>query len=535
MQQTFDFVIVGAGSSGAVLASKLAENSQYRVLLIEAGPSDKNPLIDIPRGFGKLHSDPRFMWRYQTEPETGTGGKPDVWLRGKTLGGSSAVNGMVYVRGQREDYDAFDTLGLPGWNWSVMGDYFRRLEDHALGDDGVRGVGGPLGLRPHPVASPATEAVIAAGAGVGLPRLDDLNGTRQEGVGYFSHNIRNGRRVTASLAFLHAAMKRPNLTVMTDTLVEKVVFEGRRAVGVRCCRNGTVETMRAGREVVLCAGALESPKLLQLSGVGPAAHLRDLGIEVVADSPLVGANMREHRNIKFSQRLSLPASASENREFHGLRLAANSLRYVVTRSGVLSWGSHEVGAFFRAAPDATRPDAEFLMSPYSYSVSEAGPAIDSFPGLHLMAYVLRPESRGSVLIGSADPTAPPVICPAFFTDEYDCRVAIGIYHFLRRLFDQPALKTIIAEELEPGRLTGDDEILDAFRTSGVTGYHAVSTCAMGAADTDVLDARLRVRGVGGLRVMDCSSVPLMIAGNTNAPMMAMGWRAADLILEDNPR
>lgn len=532
MQQTFDFVIVGAGSAGAVLASKLAE-SRHSVLLIEAGPSDNNPLIDIPKGFGKLHGDPRYMWRYQTEPESGTGGKPDIWLRGKTLGGSSAVNGMVYVRGQPEDYDAMDALGLPGWNWSVMSDYFRRLEDHTLGDDGVRGTGGPLGVRPHPVVGPATEAVIAAGVGLGLPRLDDLNGTSQEGVGYFSHNIRSGRRVTASRAFLHAAMKRPNLTVMTDTLVEKIVFEGRRAVGVRCRRNGTVETIRAGREVVLCAGALESPKLLQLSGVGPASHLRDLGIEVIADSPQVGANMREHRNIKFSQRLSLPASASENREFHGLRLAANSLRYVATRGGVLSWGSHEVGAFFRAASDATRPDAEFLMSPYSYSMSEAGAAIDTFPGLHLMAYVLRPESRGSVMIASADPAAAPVIRPAFFTDAYDCRVAVGIYHFLRRLFDQPALQAIVAAELEPGPLTGDDEIIDAFRNSGVTGYHAVSTCAMGAADTDVLDARLRVRGVGGLRVMDCSSMPLMIAGNTNAPMMAMGWRAADLILEDN--
>lgn len=533
MQQTFDFVIVGAGSAGAVLASKLAENSQYRVLLIEAGPPDKNPLIDIPRGFGKLHSNPRYIWHYQTEPEAGTGGKGETWLRGKTLGGSSAVNGMVYVRGQREDYDAFDALGLPGWNWSVMSGYFRRLEDHALGDDGVRGVGGPLGVRPHPAPGPAGDAVIAAGVGLGLPKLDDLNGTSQEGIGYFSHNIRGGQRISSSRAFLRAAMKRPNLTVMTDTLVEKVVFEGRRAVGVRCRRKGVAEIVRAAREVVLCAGALESPKLLQLSGIGPAAHLRNLGIDVIVDSPHVGANMREHRNIKFSQRLSLPPSASENREFHGLRLAASSLRYMTTRGGVLSWGSHEVGGFFRAVADATRPDAEFLMSPYTYSVSEAGPAIDAFPGLHLMAYVLRPESRGSVLIGSADPTAAPLVRPAFFTDEYDCRVAIGIYHFLRRLFDQPALKAIIAEELEPGRLTTDDEILEVFRRDGVTGYHAVSTCQMGTDASAVLDAHLRVRGVGGLRVMDCSSMPLMIAGNTNAPMMAMGWRASDIILEDN--
>lgn len=532
MQQTFDFVIVGAGSAGAVLASKLSENSQYRVLLIEAGPVDNNSLIDIPRGFGKLHSDRRFMWSYQTEPETGTGGRAETWLRGKTLGGSSAVNGMVYVRGQPEDYDA---MGLPDWNWSTMSNYFRRLENHSLGDDGIRGVGGPLTLRRHPAPSPVHEAVITGCTEIGLPRLDDMNGASQEGVGYFSHNINAGRRISASRAFLRPAMQRPNLTVMTDTLVEKVVFEGRRAVAVRCRRNGSVETIRAAREIVLCAGALESPKLLQLSGIGPAAHLRDLGIDVIHDSPHVGGNMREHRGIMFRQRLALPQSASQNYQFHGIRLAATSLRYLLTRSGVLSWGSHEVGAFFRATEQATRPDAEFLMSPFSYQITENGAAIDTFPGLHLMSYVLRPESRGSVMIGSADPTAAPIVRPAFLTDEYDCRVAIGIYHVMRKLFDQPALRTIVAEELAPGLLQSDEEILDVFRRNGVTGYHAVGTCAMGASADAVLDERLRVRGVDGLRVMDCSAMPLMISGNTNAPMMAMGWRAADLIIQDqNP-
>ncbi|MGP3792591.1 GMC family oxidoreductase [Pseudomonas sp. B392_1p] len=532
MQQTFDFVIVGAGSAGAVLASKLSENPQYRVLLIEAGPVDNNALIDIPRGFGKLHSDPRFMWSYQTEAEDGTGGRAETWLRGKTLGGSSAVNGMVYVRGQPEDYDALDAMGLPGWNWATMSSYFRRLENHSLGDDGVRGVGGPLALRPHPAPGPVHEALIGACTEIGLPRLDDMNGTRQEGVGYFSHNIHSGRRVSASRAFLRPAMQRPNLKVMTDTLVEKVLFEERRAVAVRCRRNGAVETICAAREIVLCAGALESPKLLQLSGIGPAAHLRDLGIEVIHDSPHVGGNMREHRGIMFRQRLALPQTASQNCQLQGMRLAATSLRYLLTRSGVLSWGSHEVGAFFRATEQATRPDAEFLMSPFSYQITEKGAAIDTFPGLHLMSYVLRPESRGSVMIGSADPTAAPLVRPAFLTDAYDCRVAIGIYHVMRKLFDQPALRAIVAEELAPGPLHSDEEILDVFRRNGVTGYHAVGTCAMGANADAVLDERLRVRGVGGLRVMDCSAMPLMIAGNTNAPMMAMGWRAADLILED---
>jgi choline dehydrogenase-like flavoprotein len=534
MEQAFDFIIVGAGSAGVALASKLAERSRYRVLLLEAGPADSNPLIDVPRGFGKLHGDSRYMWQYQTEPEAGTGGQPDVWLRGKTLGGSSAVNGMVYVRGQPEDYDALEAMGLPGWGWSTMEGYFRRLEDHALGDDGVRGIGGPLALRPHPGGHPVNEATIASGVSLGLPHLQDLNGNSQEGIGYFSHNIRSGRRISAARAFLRPDLKARNLTAMTDALVERIRFDGHRAVAVRVRHKGAVREIRAGREIILCAGAIESPKLLQLSGVGPASHLRDIGIEVVVDSPQVGANMREHRGIRFSQRLALPASASENRAFHGLALAASALRYLLSRSGALSWGSHEVGCFFRALPDATRPDAEFLMSPYSYRITPEGAALDQFPGLHLLSYVLRPESLGSVLIVAADPDAPPAIRPNFFTHEYDCRVAVGIYRFLRRLFEQPALRQIIAEEVEPGPLAGDDEILDQFRREGVTGYHAVGTCAMGSLEQSVLDARLRVRGVGGLRVMDCSAVPLMISGNTNAPMMAMGWRAADLILEDHP-
>lgn len=534
MQQAFDFIIVGAGSAGVVVASKLAESSRFRVLLIEAGPKDSHPLIHVPRGFGKLHGDSRYMWQYQTRAEAGTGGKPEAWLRGKTLGGSSAVNGMVYVRGQSEEYDALETMGLPGWGWSTMKDYFRRLEDHALGDDGVRGVGGPLGLRPHPAGNAVNEAMIASGVALGLPRLDDLNGASQEGIGYFSHNIRSGRRISASRAFLRPGLENQNLTVMTGARVERVQFEGRRAVGIRVRHGNRVDEIRAAREIILCAGAIESPKLLQLSGVGPAAHLRDLGIEVVHDSPLVGANMREHRGIRFSQRLALPASASENRAFNGLGLVMTSLRYLLTHRGALSWGSHEVGCFFRALPGATRPDAEFLMSPYSYTIKPAGAALDEFPGLHLLGYVLRPESRGSVLIETSDPSTPPVIRPAFFTDEYDCRVAIGIYRFLRQLFEQPPLQAIIKEELEPGPLCQEHEILYAFRRKGVTGYHAVGTCAMGSLEQSVLDARLRVRGIGGLRVMDCSAVPLMISGNTNAPMMAMGWRAADLILEDHP-
>ena len=531
MEKSYDFVVVGAGSAGCALASRLSENARHRVLLVEAGPLDRSPLIDMPRGFGKLHQDPKHVWYYATEPEAGTGGQSETWIRGKTLGGSSAVNGMVYVRGQPQDYDALEAMGLPGWGWSTMSEYFRRMEDHVLGDDGVRGVGGPVGVGPHPVPSPACEAIIAGCVALGLPRRDDLNGTDQEGAGYFSHNIRSGRRVSAAKAFLRPAMKRRNLIVMADTQVEKILFDGQRAVGLRCRRNGVEEAVRARREVVICAGAIESPKLLQLSGIGPTAHLSALGIEVVFDSPLVGANMREHRNIKFSHRLAIPNS--ENRELNGLRLVANSLRYVATRTGVLSWGSHEMGAFFRAGAGAQRPDAELLMSPYTWRVTESGAAIDRFPGLHVLAYVLRPESRGSVMIRSADPAAAPTIRPNFLSAEYDRGVAVGVYRFLRRLLDQPALKAIIAEELEPGRLETEDEILDAYRHHGLCGYHAVGTCAMGADDDAVLDARLRVRGIAGLRVMDCSALPFVVAGNTNAPMMAMGLRAADMILEDN--
>jgi len=528
----YTYVIVGAGSAGCVLANRLSANPLNRVLLIEAGPRDTSPLIAMPKGFGKLLADPKHASYTPVAPHEGNAHRQEVWARGKMLGGSSAINGMVYMRGHPDDFNDWQAQGATGWGWAEMARSFKAIEDHALGADDLRGAGGPLKVSPFTGQTDLAEAVIAACGRLGLARKEDINRLDHEGVAYLSYTIRDGVRQSASRAFLAPALSRRNLSVVTDAQVTRVLFEGQRAVGVEARVNGQLQRFDAWREIILSAGALESPRLLQLSGVGDADHLRSLGIEPVAHNAGVGLNMREHLLYMAQWRLK-DWRHSQNREFDGWRLGRNAVRYLLAKSGPLGVGPYPVGGFYRSRSDALRPDAQLMMCPFTLDFATGGMKMESVPGMQLFSYGLRPNSRGHVRITSPDPDVPAHVDPNYLADEEDRRIAIASVRFMRRLAEQPSLAALIEDESRPGPgVQSDEQILDAFRRGGQSGYHACGTCRMGSDADSVVDARLKVRGVQGLRVMDLSVAPTMISGNTNGPVMAMAWRGAELILED---
>ncbi|WP_198351128.1 GMC family oxidoreductase [Flavisphingomonas formosensis] len=537
--ETFDYIIVGAGSAGCVLADRLSRDPANRVLLLEAGGEDRSYLIGVPKGFSKLVLDPAHAWHYAVGQPRGNGvDVKESWVRGRGLGGSSSINGMIYVRGQPEDYEEWARRAGPEWSWDAMKQAFRAIEDHELGDDGVRGVGGPVGISVGHFRYPLAERLIAAGEQMGLARKDDLNREDQEGVGYFSHNIKGGRRQSASRTFLKAARGRPNLTVRTGVMVDRIAFDARRAARVACRIGERRVRFAASREIVVSASALQSPKLLQLSGIGPGALLRHHGIPVVHDSPDVGGHLLEHLGFTLTHRLK-GGERGLNHRFRGLGLAGSILQYLAFHSGPLSSGPLEVGAFVKVDPAATRPDVQLylggatMVRPEGENVANPLPVVERQPGMSVYAQMLRLTSEGGLAIGGPDPDAPLDIRPNWLTTEHDRSLAVAMLKYIRAYLARPALADILGEEVLPGAdVQSDEDILDMVYRSATCGTHAVGTCRMGRDENAVLDERLRVRGVEGLRVVDCSAMPALVSGNTNGPAMALGWRASDLILED---
>ena len=528
----FDYIIIGAGSAGAVLASKLTENPATHVLVIEAGGSPETVLMTMPKGFSKNLRKPDHMWHFQVKQPAGSDRPDEVWVRGRTLGGSSSVNGMVYTRCQPEDYDEWNDRAGPGWGWSDMKRAFMAIEDHELGATSSRGAGGPLHVAPTKFRYPLTEKLLDAGVQMGVPRKDDINGEDQEGVGYYNYKIRNGRRVSAYTAFLKPAMSRPNLTVSTQTYVDRIIFEGARAVGVAARRNGEAVTFRSKSEIILAAGAIMSPKILQLSGIGPGEHLRKFGIDVRVDSPDVGGRMREHLGFTIPYRLKNDPGI--NNQLFGIGLVKSVLRYYLNRSGVLATGPYEVGGFVRTLPESTRPDTQIYLGGFATPRNDkglpSGNSVEHLPGVSISGHLLQNTSEGTVMIASADPQVAPVITPNWLDTERDRRAAVVLVRYLRKWMAMPALAPFIDHEISPGtKVQSDEEILATFKRLSYCGLHATSTCRMGNDNRAVLDNQLRVRGVEGLRVVDCSAMPNLVTGNTSAPAMAMGWRAAEVI------
>lgn len=533
-----DFVIVGAGSAGCVLAEALSRSGRHSVLVLEAGGTDRRLWIQIPLGYGKTFYDKAVNWAYVTEPDPGLGNKPDYWPRGKVLGGSSSINAMVYIRGQPEDYEDWAAAGNPGWGWRDVLRVYRALEDDPAGDSAIHGHGGPLPVTDvsrdlHPLC----RAFFAAGQQAGLRFNPDLNALDPEGVGPYRITTKGGRRASASRMFLRPAMRRSNLRVVTGAQVTGLVFDGGRAVGVSFRRNGETVTVRAGREVILSAGAVNSPQLLLLSGIGPAEDLRALGITPRVDNCHVGRNLQDHVGINYTFKARRPTLNQELRPWWGKLIAG--MKYVFAGRGPLATSLNHGGGFFRTDPSQARPNMQL----YLQALSTLRPAVgerplltpDPFPGFSIGLSNCRPTSRGSIALASADPLAAPRIDARAYATDHDVKEMLDAVKFVRRLASMPALAAEIVEELRPGpSVQSDEDLIADMRARSGTVYHPSCTCRMGPDPAvAVVDPRLRVHGVAGLRVVDASVFPNIISGNTNAPSIMVGARAGELILEDH--
>jgi choline dehydrogenase-like flavoprotein len=528
--ETYDYIIVGAGSSGCVLADRLSRDPKTSVLVVEAGPPDTSMLIHMPRGVIKL-IPPGHKYVSSYEVQKGGNRGTATWVKGRGLGGSSSVNGMIYARGFPQDYDQWEAEGCDGWGWSTLGRCFKEMEGHQLGEGSWRGADGPLKVTIQPVLSPLMASMIKAAEASGVPRVEDINEASEGGIGLQTCTIFGGQRMSAARAFLHPARSRKNLTVVTDTQALRLLFDGTRATAVQLRDGSGLREVGIGREVVLSAGALESPKLLQLSGIGPAAHLQALGIPVVADAPQVGRNLREHFNTTMRYGVR---GGSFDQQYRGVRLALNVARYLLTRSGPMTYPSHELLAFVKTRPEYDRADGELGII-FAGTGRKPNGQMYLQPGasIQFVAYYGRPTSQGHCLIRSPDPDAPMAIDANFLATEEDRRHSVDLMRYVDRLMKQPALAQSAPTYMGPGPqvdFQSEDEVLDLARTVGSAGAHVAGACRMGSDPASVVDTRLRVRGVQGVRVVDTSIMPGLITGNTNAPAMVLAWRAAELIL-----
>ena len=532
-EESFDFIVTGAGSAGCVLAARLSESGRHRVLLLEAGPPDTNPWIHIPLGFARTFVNPKVNWKFETAPQPQLANRKLYLPRGKTLGGSSSINGMVYIRGNHRDYDEWRQRGCEGWDWDSVLPYFKKAENQTRGEDDFHGVDGPLHVSDQPSRYELADAALAACEQAGIPRNPDFNGAAQEGCGYYQTTTNNRRRWSTAKAYLEPARPRPNLVVRTGAHATRVVIENNRAVGVEYHTTQGRQTATCRGEILVAGGAYGSPQLLQLSGIGPAAHLQDFGIEVVRDMPAVGSNLHDHFNTNLNWRVSKPITLNDL-ERSPLRKVAAALRYALFRSGPMASNGIHAGLFTRSDPRLERPDLQINILEWSTRERSKDRVIPhSFPGFTLMPVHLRPDGRGTVRLGSRDPLAPPTILFDYLRSEYDMQAMLIGIRLCREIAAQPALQPYLVEEITPGApVTSDQELADFVRATGVSNQHPTSSCAMGHGPNTVVDPRLRVHGIDGLRVVDASIMPVVVGGNTNAPTIMIAEKASAMILED---
>ena len=526
----FDYVIVGAGSAGCVLANRLSADGRHSVLLLEAGPKDSNLWIHVPLGYGKLFKEKTVNWMYQTEPEPGLNGRQVFQPRGKVLGGSSSINGLLYVRGQHEDYDRWRQHGNTGWGFDDVLPYFKKAEDQQRGADDYHGAGGPLPVSDMLHADPLSGAFIRAAVEAGIPDNPDFNGATQEGAGWFQTTTLNGRRASTARSYLKPARGRRNLHVETAALAQRILFEGKRAAGIEYRQNGALRTVRAKKEILISSGAYNSPQLLQLSGVGPAELLKSHGIDVVLDAPGVGNDLQDHMQVRIVMRCSQPITLNDILNHPGRRIMAGA-RYAAFRKGPLTIAAGTSGAFFKTDPRLASPDVQIHFLPFS--TDKMGEKLHPYSAFSASVCQVRPESRGTLRIKSADPMVAPEIRINYLATETDRNVNVEGLKILRKILAAPALKPFVVEESEPGaKVVSDEDLLAFCRQRGSTVYHPTSTCRMGNDSLAVVDQRLRLRGIEGLRVVDASVMPDLVSGNTNAPVIMIAEKASDMILQD---